>query len=215
MSPSLARIAISRVVPMSDSCHPRITVNRVSPLLGCHHQLHGAPEQCPSPTHRHCLHITVRVAIGHMVPLSDARHPRVTVDHVSPSLARHHQLHGAPKQCPSPTHHRCLCITVCVTISCMVPLSDAHHPHIAINHASPSLTCYRQLHGAPKQCPSPTRHRLHRCRPHGAHEQRLSPTHRCCLRVTVHVTISRMVPTSNACYPHVTVAVDVPPPYPT
>jgi len=194
-SPSLACIAISRVVPTSDSCHPHVAVDRVSPSLAHHHQPHGAPEQCPSPAHRRCLHVTVHVAVGCTVPPSDARHPCVAVDHVSPSLARHCWLHGAPKQCLSPAHCRCLCVTVCITIGHMVPLSDACHPHVAVDHVSPSLAHHRRPHGVPKQC--------------------LSPARRHCLRITIRVTVGRTVPMSNACHLHVAVAMDVPPPYPT
>jgi len=183
MSPSLVCIAISRVVPTSDSCHPHVAVDHTSPLLAHHCRLHGAPKQCPSPAHRCCLRVTVHVAISHTVPLSNARHLRVAINHVSPSLACHCWPHGAPKQCPSPTHRRCLRVTVHVAVGRMVPPSDAHHPHVAVDCTSPSLARHCWPHGAPEQCLSPARHR--------------------CLRVTVCVTVGRTVPTSNACHPHV------------
>jgi len=137
MSPSLAHVAISRVVPMSDSCHPRVAVNCASPSLARHHRPHGAPEQCPSPAHRCCLHVTVCVAIGHMVPLSNAHYPHIAVDRASPLLAHHHWPHGAPKQCPSPARRRCLRVTVRVAVGHMVPTSNACHPHVAVACASP------------------------------------------------------------------------------
>jgi len=176
----------SRVSPSVAWCPQAIPVTHTSPLLAHHRRPHGAPEQCPSPAHRHCLRVTVRVAVGCMVPPSDACHPRVAVDCMSPSLACHRQPHGAPEQCPSPAHRHCLRVTVRVAVGCMVPPSDAHHPRIAVDRASPSLARHRRPHGAPEQCPS--------------------PAHRHCLRVTVCVAVSRMVPTSNACHPHVAVA---------
>jgi len=179
-------IAISRMVPTSDSCHLRIAVDHTSPSLACHHRPHGAPEQCPSPTHRRCLHITVRITVGHTVPPSDACYPRVPVDRMSPLLACHCWPHGAPEQCLSPTHCHCLRVTIHVTIGRMVPLSNAHHPCVAVDHVSPLLAHHCWLHGAPEQCPSPTH-----CR---------------CLHITVRVAIGCTVPTSNACHPHVAIA---------
>jgi len=44
-----------------------------------HRRLYGAHEQRLSPTHRHCLRVTVRVAVGRTVPMSNACHPHVTV----------------------------------------------------------------------------------------------------------------------------------------
>jgi len=140
MSPSLACIAISCMVPTSDSCHPRIAIDCVSPSLACHHQPHGAPEQCLSPAHRRCLCVTIRVAVGHTVPLSDACHPHVAVDCASPSLARHCWLHGAPEQCPSPACRCCLRVTVCVAISRTVPTSNACHLHVAVACTSPFMS---------------------------------------------------------------------------
>jgi len=172
-------------------CHqPHITITRTH----CH-QLHGVPEQCPSPAHHHCLHVTIRIAVGCTVPSSDACHPHIAVNCMLPSLARHCWPHGAPEQCLLPAHRCCLCITIRITVDCMVPLSDAHHLRIAINCVSPLLAHHRQPHGAPEQCPSPTCYR--------------------CLRVTIRVAISHMVPTSNTCHLHVAVAMDVLPPYPT
>ena len=136
-SPSLARITISCMVPTSDSCHPHVAVDHASPSLARHHWPHGAPKQCPSPTHHHCLRITIRVAVGCTVPPSDAHHPRVAVDRMSPSLARHHRPHGAPEQCPSPARHHCLRVTVCVAVGCTVPMSNACHPYVAVACTSP------------------------------------------------------------------------------
>ena len=195
MLPSATRHHRSHRSPSAAWCPQAIPVTHMSPSLARHRRPHGAPEQCPSPAYCRCLRVTVRVAVGRMVPPSDAYHPRIAVDRVSPSLARHHQPHGAPEQCPSPTHRRCLRVTVHIAVGCMVPLSDARHPHIAVNHASPSLACHRQPHGAPEQC--------------------LSPARRRCLCITVRVTVGHTVPMSNACHPHIAIAVDVPPPYPT
>jgi len=136
VSPLLAHVAISRVVPMSDSCHLRVTVDCVSPSLACHRQPHGAPEQCPSPAHCCCLHVTVRIAIGHMVPLSDARYPHIAVNHASPSLAHHRRPHGVPEQCLSPARRRCLHITIRIAVGHMVPTSNACHLHVAVACAS-------------------------------------------------------------------------------
>ena len=136
MSPSLAHVAISCVVPMSDSCHLCVAVDCVSPSLARHRRPHGAPEQCPSPAHRCCLHVTVRIAIGHMVPLSDARYPHIAVDHASPLLAHYHQPHGVPEQCPSPARRRCLRVTIHIAVGHMVPTSNACHLHVAIACAS-------------------------------------------------------------------------------
>ena len=175
-----------RTSPSAAWCPQVIPVTRTSPSLAHHHRPHGAPKQCLSPAHHHCLRITVRVAISCMVPLSDARHLRVAIDCVSPSLACHCRPHGAPKQCLSPAHRHCLRVTVRVAVGCMVPPSDACHPRIAVDRTSPSLARHHRPHGVPEQCPS--------------------PAHRHCLRVTVRVAVSRTVPTSNACHPHVAIA---------
>jgi len=137
MYPLLARVAISHVVPTSDSCHPHVAIDHASPSLTRYYQPHGAPKQCPSPAHRHCLHVTICIAIGCMVPPSNACHPRVAVDCTSPSLIHYHWPHGVPEQCLSPAHRHCLCVTVRVAVGRTVPMSNACHLHVAVACVSP------------------------------------------------------------------------------
>jgi len=136
-------------------CHwPHVTI-----ACAHHHQLRGAHERFLSPTRHHQLHITIAC-----MSLLAAWCPQaVPITHTSP-LPAHHRLHrrrphGAPKQCPSPTHH--------------------HRPHVTI--ACTSLLAAWCPQAVPITCTSllPARHHLCRCRLHGAHKQRLSPAHRC------------------------------------
>jgi len=183
-------VTVSHTLPTSNGCHLHAAVSHTSPLL-------------------------VRVASSRVVPTSDSCHLCVAVDCASPSLTRHHQPHGAPKQCLSPAHRRCLRVTVRVAVGRTVPLSDARQPCVTIACMSPSAAWCAQAMPITRMSPLPARHRSYRRRPHGAHEQRLSPACRRCLRITVHIAVSRMVPTSNACHLHIAIAVDVPLPYPT
>ena len=148
-------------MPTSDAHHPCVTVicaslsaawcprvmpiTHASPSFARHRQPHGAHERCPSPARRRHS----RVAVGRMVPKSDAHHPHVAVICASPSATRclrampvthpsplpacRHRPHSAHKRCPSPAHRRCLHVAVGRT----VPTSDARHLHVTIACVSP------------------------------------------------------------------------------
>jgi len=74
-------LTVTHTVPMSNAHHPHVTVicmslsatwcprampiTHTSPSFVCRRWLHSTYKWCPSPTHRHCLH----VAISHTVPM--------------------------------------------------------------------------------------------------------------------------------------------------
>jgi hypothetical protein len=53
-----------------------------------------------------------------------------------PLRASCHHLHVAYERCPSPT-----CFPQAISVTCMLPVSDAHHLHAAVESASPLPTC--------------------------------------------------------------------------
>jgi len=158
MLPSATRHHRSHTLPSAMWCPRAIPVTRVSPSTARHHRSH--------------------ITVGRMVPPSSARHPHIAIacaspftspsatwcprampiTRMSPSLTRHCQLHGAPEQCLSPACHRCLRVTVRVTIGRTVPMSNACHPHVAVACASPfaSLSAAQCPRATPVTCTSPS-----------------------------------------------------------
>ena len=166
MLPLATRYHRSRASPSATWCPRVIPVTRASPSTARHHRSH--------------------VTVGYMVPPSSAHHPHIAIACASPfmSLSAARCPRAMPVTCTSPSttcHHR-----LHITVGHMVPLSSAHHLHIAIACASPFAS--------PLAAWCPQAMPVTRVSPSTARHHRL------------HITIGRMVRPSNARHLHVAIA---------